>query len=103
MAFEMESPALASGASGIAVHATKLNCPEDSQAGTAPQAIRADLVGSSTCSAAGITATSNTPVLVLCRRLLAAGLDPDTAVLVYRGAVLALRVRSIGEAARLTV
>jgi hypothetical protein len=67
------------------------------------QALRADLIGSSTCSEAGITANGTAPVLTLCRRLLAAGLDPDQALEVYRGAVLALRVRSIGEAAKLTV
>jgi hypothetical protein len=42
-------------------------------------------------------------VLTLCRQLLAAGLDPDQALEVYRGTTLALRVRSIGEGAKLTV
>jgi hypothetical protein len=70
---------------------------------TQPQALRADLIGSSTCTAAGITATGHAPVLALCRRLIAAGYDPDQALEVYRAAVLALTVRSIGVAARLTV
>jgi len=65
--------------------------------------LRAGLIGSNTCTAAGITAHGNAPVLVLCRRLLAAGLDPDQAMEVYRGATLALRVRSIGEAAELEI
>jgi hypothetical protein len=62
-----------------------------------------ELTGSNVCSAAGLTARGATPALALCRQLLAAGLDPDRALEVYRGAVLALRVRSIGDAAKLTV
>lgn len=67
------------------------------------KAIRADLIGSTSCTAAGITVTSPTPVLSLCRRLLEAGHDPATRLDVYRGAVLALTVRSIGEAAQLEI
>ncbi|HYI26319.1 MAG TPA: hypothetical protein VD863_00555, partial [Bradyrhizobium sp.] len=67
------------------------------------QAIRAELTGSNQVAAADITVTSTTPVLLLCRQLLAAGLNPDQAVDVFRGATLALRVRSIGEAARLEI
>jgi hypothetical protein len=70
---------------------------------TKPQDIRAELSGSDTCTAAGITARGTTPVLSLCRQLLAAGLDPDRAMEVYRGATLALRIRSIGEAAGLEI
>jgi hypothetical protein len=65
--------------------------------------IGAELSGSNTCSAAGLTVTGHAPVLAMCRQLLAAGLDPDTAMEVYRGATLALTVRSIGEGARLAV
>ncbi len=65
--------------------------------------IRAELIGATTCTAAGITAQSATPVLALCRQLLAAGLDPDTALAVYRSATLNLKVHSIGEAAGLTI
>jgi hypothetical protein len=43
------------------------------------------------------------PVLKLCRQLLANGLDPDRAVEVYRRGVLALRIRSLGEAAGLEI
>jgi hypothetical protein len=64
--------------------------------------IRAELTGSETCSAAGITVKAYAPVLVLCRELLAAGVDPDRAMHVYRGAMLSLRVR-IGEAAELEI
>jgi hypothetical protein len=63
----------------------------------------ASLTGDDTCTAAGITARSHAPALALCRQLLAAGLDPDQALEVYRGATLALRIRSIGEGAQLTV
>ena len=65
--------------------------------------IRAELIGSNTCSAAGKTAIGPAPVLALCRQLVAAGLDPNSPLEVYRGATLALLVRSIGEAAKLTV
>jgi hypothetical protein len=65
--------------------------------------VRADLIGSDTCSGGGITATSAAPVLALCRTLLAAGLDPDAAMEVYRAGTLALRVRSLREGAQLTV
>jgi hypothetical protein len=67
------------------------------------QGIRAELVGLDTCSAAGIIANDSTPVLKLCRRLVAAGHDPAATLEVYRGAVLALTVKSIGEGAGLTV
>jgi len=63
----------------------------------------AELSGDGTCTAAGITARSHAPALALCRQLLAAGLDPDQALEVYRGATLALRIRSIGEGAQFTV
>jgi hypothetical protein len=66
-------------------------------------AIRAQLIGSSTCSAVGKTAMGPAPVLTLCRQFVAAGLDPNYPLEVYRGGRLALSVRSIGEAAKLTV
>ena len=50
-------------------------------------------------SALGITATAAAPVLALCRKLVAAGFDPNTPLEAYRDRnVLALKVRSIGEA-----
>jgi len=72
-------------------------------AGASRNSLVAHLSGSSTCTGAGITAHSPTPVLALCRELLAAGLDPDTALDVYRAGTLALRVRSLREAAGLRV
>ena len=65
--------------------------------------IHAQLIGSKTCSAAGRTAVGPTPVLALCRQLIAAEFDANRPLTVYRGATLALYVRSIGEAAKLTV
>ena len=67
-----------------------------------PSPIHADLTGN-TCTALGITARGAAPVLALCRVLVAAGHDPSRPLHAYRGDVLALRVRSIGEGARLTV
>jgi hypothetical protein len=65
--------------------------------------IFAELHGSTICEAPGHVVRGHAPVLVMCRKLLAAGIDPDTAMEVCRGATLALRVRTIGEGAQLTV
>jgi hypothetical protein len=67
------------------------------------QTVRAELIGSDTCIVHGITTRGAAPVLMMCRQLLAAGLDPDAGLDVYRGEMLALRVRSISEGARLRV
>jgi hypothetical protein len=68
-----------------------------------PDAICAELIGSDTASAAGISVTAYTPLLELCRRLIAAGHDLATPLHAYRGLTLCLKVRSIGEAARLRI
>src|SRR5690349_6010219 len=65
--------------------------------------IRAELIGSGQCIALGITATGHAPVLALCRLFVKAGHHPATPLDAYRGDVLCLRVRSLGEGARLTV
>jgi hypothetical protein len=65
--------------------------------------IRGELNSTHTASGAGISVRSVTPVFTLCRRALAAGLDPNMPMEVYRGATLALRIRSIGEAAGLEI
>ena len=65
--------------------------------------IRAELIGSDECTAAGLTMSGRAPVLALCRQLIADGHDPGLSLEVWRGPVLCLRVRSIGEAAQLRV
>ena len=67
------------------------------------RAIFAELIGSNTCTAAGITVVDHAPVLALCRALVTAGQDRNRPLHAYRGGVLRLRVRSIGEGAQLTV
>jgi len=65
--------------------------------------IHATLMGSSCCQALGITGRGCAPVLDLCRALVEAGHDRRRPLHAYRGDVLALKVRSIGKGARLTV
>ena len=65
--------------------------------------IRAELTGSNLCSALVLTTRAPAPVLALCRQLVAAGHDPALPLEAYRGVTLCLRVRSIGEAARLEI
>jgi hypothetical protein len=63
----------------------------------------AELIGSHRCAALGITVSATAPVLALCRQLIADGYDPGLPLEIWRGPVLCLRVRSIGEAAQLRV
>ena len=63
--------------------------------------IHAQLTGSDQCSAEGFSVCHTAPVLAMCRTLIDAGYDPERPLHAYRGEVLSLRVRSIGEAARL--
>jgi hypothetical protein len=65
--------------------------------------IRAELSGSDRASALGIDAQAPAAVLALCRKLVEAGHDPAEPLEAYRGDVMCLRVRSIGEVARLQV
>ena len=65
--------------------------------------IHAELRGSDTCTALGVSAVSATPILVLCRKLIQAGYDPATPLEAWRDDVLCLTVRSIGEAAGLEI
>jgi hypothetical protein len=46
---------------------------------------------------------SDTPVFDYCRKLVSDGVDSSTKLEVYRGTVLALTIRTIGEGAKLTV
>ena len=65
--------------------------------------IRAALLGSDQCRAEGRTVRAAAPVLETCRRLVAAGHNPDRPLHCYRGDVLALSVSSIGVGAQLRV
>jgi hypothetical protein len=48
--------------------------------------LRAELIGERSCIAAGMTVPARAPALVMCRELLAAGIDSDRALEVYRTA-----------------
>jgi|SRR5262245_52791296 len=100
---QMRTPPARAGVSDGDVHAGKLNASENTHSTPTNQVLCGCLTGSGTCSAAGVTVTGYTPVLELCRRLVEAGHDPATPMHVYRGATLALIVRSIGEASRLEI
>jgi hypothetical protein len=78
-----------------------LNAPFRSQ--NQLTAVRAELFGSNRCTALGVEAHSAAPVLDLCRKLKAAGHDSATPLEAFRRGTLCLRVRSIGEGARLRI
>ena len=65
--------------------------------------IRVTLIGFDRREAAGISVRGYAAVLDLCRELVAAGFDPACPLEAWRGQILCLRVRSIGQGARLTV
>jgi hypothetical protein len=79
-------------------------CNSSTDAGYPPQiqttapSLRAELIGTDHAAAAGIEAHSPSPILNLCRALVEAGCNPAMPL-----HTLALRVRSIGEAAGLEV
>jgi hypothetical protein len=66
------------------------------------QVIRVTLTGSDTCTAGGLTGRGHAPILMLCRLLLTAGIDPDESLEVYRDGAWALRLR-VGHGAKLAV
>ena len=72
-------------------------------AGAIVTPVRADIVGFDKCMAEGCTARGSSPVLALCRKLVDAGIDPARSLSVFRGDTVCLKIRSIGEAAALTV
>src|SRR5215831_13917574 len=72
-------------------------------AATAIPPLRAQLTGNDLCTAPGVTVRSASPVLGLCRKLIEAGHDPATPLHAHRGSMLALKILSIGEGAKLTV
>jgi hypothetical protein len=65
--------------------------------------IRAALRGDDKALACGFVMHTSSPVLALCRTLVDAGYDRSTPLDAYRGDTLCLRIRSIGEAARLEI
>jgi hypothetical protein len=65
--------------------------------------IYADLCDSDVAKALHIKIRSPAPLLDLCRALVEAGVDPTTPLEAYRDKTLCLRVRSIGEAAKLKI
>jgi hypothetical protein len=67
------------------------------------QIIRAELIGSNKCVAAGLIGRRAAPVLDLCRKLIVAGYDPCCVLHAYRDTTLCVIVASIGAAAILTV
>jgi hypothetical protein len=89
-------------ASGF-VDEQQVSGPEDNPSRLLQQAVRAELIGTDTCTALGLTARNHLPLLALCRALIEAGHDPVIPLEAYRGDVLCLRVRSIGDCAALEV
>jgi hypothetical protein len=77
--------------------------PPNQNQSTPSTILRAELIGSDTCIALGLVINSSSPVLAMCRALVIAGHDPGSQFEAYRGDVLCLRVRSIGDAAAVEV
>jgi hypothetical protein len=61
------------------------------------------IVGSDRCVVAGISIRASSPVLAVCRQLVAAGCDPDLGLELYRDDTLCLIIGSIGTAAALEI
>ena len=90
---QIETPASSAGAAGGSEECqagwrdTSEHAPlsaSSQAASVAPGCIVAELTGSDTCTAAGITVTAYAPVLTLCRSLIAAGMSPDQAMECWR-------------------
>jgi hypothetical protein len=71
--------------------------------GTASIPLRAELLGSDRAEIFGVTVRGDAPILKLCRWLVRAGYTPTLPLEAFRGATLALRVRSIGKGAQLRI
>ena len=54
--------------------------------------IIAQFIESDRCSAEGLEVMANAPGLVMCRKLLEAGYDPDRPLHCFRGEVLAMEI-----------
>lgn len=100
MAKKEIGPALKREAEGVGV---SCNAPVIPNPFPSKPAIRAEITGSDHCEALGVVAISSSPVLSLCRMLVAAGHDPQLALEAFRGDLLCLSIRSIGAGARLKI
>jgi hypothetical protein len=80
-----------------------MKAPDLLPAGKNQEAIRAELFGADCCKGLGVEARGAAPVLALCRKLVEAGINRALALEAYRGDILCLRIRSIGEGAWLRV
>ena len=69
----------------------------------AHKAIRGEFYGSDYCVADGHTAYGHAPGLKMCRVLLEAGYEANRPLHIYRGDVLALKIKTIGWGAMYTV
>jgi hypothetical protein len=104
LARESESPAAVVTANGAQKFHRIAKCETSKLQNPKTQdPILATLTGSSVCTSAGISARGYSPVLKLCRKLVEAGFDHRLPLHVYRGDMLCLVVRSIGEATGLEV
>jgi hypothetical protein len=96
--------AVAALGASVSDHRGRQVIAENNRQQTFAQApIRVTLIGFDRCEAAGISVRGYAPVLDLCRELVAAGFDPACPLEAWRGQILCMRVRSIGQGARLTV
>jgi hypothetical protein len=62
-----------------------------------------EVFGDDTAIAGGIKARSSSPILLLCRLLISAGIPDQASLDVFRGYTLAVKVRSLREGARLEI
>jgi hypothetical protein len=85
------------------VQRASLNKKQTIDQAAALAVITGRLDGSDHACSEGISATGTAPVLALCRKLVEHGYDPATPIHVFRGDVVALIIRSIGEAAQLEI
>jgi hypothetical protein len=80
-----------------------VNVRAESSFDGATRVISAQLVNSDTAVAGNVAGFGSCPVFDLCRKLIARGFDPALPLIAYRNGTLALRIRSIGQAAQLSV
>jgi hypothetical protein len=76
---------------------------ENAQAKVFCKPILAELSGTDCSTALGFAVQAVGPVLALCRRLIQVGYDLARPLEAWRGSILALRIRAIGDAAELEI